>query len=173
MSEYALIPGRCVSGRPAHYGSMQVLLIWHIVCEYGIDHALPADPRAAALFLLLAIGIYWLTLRPPKNNLAVHWWTLLLPPTITIIPILTLISDILVRHSLSKKKDISKVDTKAAFWLSALAVVSAVLWALVIEWIRWISLKPKKSSRRRVEEKPKAKWDPWSLWPWGQQKGER
>jgi hypothetical protein len=129
---------------------------------------LAADLQAAALFSIASSGIYWLTLYPPKGSMTIHHLTFLAPFAVVLLPAITLVSDLMVRRNLDNADDILLVDTRPAFWLSSLALVTAGIWVLVIERIRWLVLKSRtRGKERKADAEPAKRWDPWSLWPWG------
>ena len=96
---------------------------------------------------------------------SIHWYTFILPFLIPLIPIITLVVDVCTRQFLASAKEIERVDTKVSFWLSVLALVTALIWLGIVQWIRRLSLKPVKR-QERAEEQVKSRWDISSLWPW-------
>lgn len=121
---------------------------------------------AAALFLILSITNYLLILFPPRQRMGLHWTTFLLPFPTVLLPTITLIVDLLIKASLGRKDDITEVSSLPAFWLSSVAVVSAMGWAGVVWWIRLLALR--RPSEEEEEDRPG--WGTWAkttFWPWG------
>ena len=117
------------------------------------------------LFLILSMTTYLLILFPPRQKMGLHWTTFLLPFPTVLLPIITLIVDLLIRSSLGREDDVAGVSSLPAFWLSSLAVVSAGGWAGLVWWIRMLALR-----RPSEGEKDRPGWGTLAkaiLWPWG------
>ena len=71
----------------------------------------------ACLYFSLSLSAYLLTLFPPPDSFGVHWWTLLLPPAATILPLITLILDVAIKQGIKMAPNVVQVVTRPAFWL--------------------------------------------------------
>ena len=113
----------------------------------------------------MSITTYLLILFPPRQKMGLHWMTFLLPFPTGLMPIITLTVDQLIKASLGREDDVKDLSSLPAFWLSTLAVVSAVGWAGVVWWIRLLALR-----RPSEGEKDRPGWGTWArttFWPWG------
>ena len=80
---------------------------------------------AAAIFSAVAITSILLILYPPRYARTIRWITILLPAFGWLIVLLVLMADILVRHSIGSRRDITKVKTAGSFWLWVLPTLIA------------------------------------------------